>query len=128
MRKALIIISAVFLICAQACQFNNEEELFPRPSGGCDTTEAKYSVAVSKVLNTNCALAGCHKGPAVRQSIGDFENHEGAKIYLDAKKQRFLNAINHNAGTSPMPKNGAKLDPCDILMLEIWIKEGYPNN
>jgi len=128
MRIAITILVAIFLICAQACQFNSEEELFPRASGGCDTTDAKYSLAVSKILNTNCALAGCHKGQAVRQTIGDFENHEGAKIYLDANKQRFLNAINHNAGASPMPKNGAKLNKCDILMLETWISKGYPNN
>lgn len=126
--RVVFILLGVIVFTFQACRTDSIEELSPKSGGGCDTTKARYSQAVSKILETRCALPGCHKGVAVRQSIGDFDTHEGIKIYLDNKKQRFLDAINHNAGTSPMPKNGAKLPDCDILQLTTWINNGYPNN
>ncbi len=126
--RIIIVIVSLLVISLQACRFDSAEELFPAPTGGCDTTKAKYSLAVSKIMNTNCALAGCHRGAGARQTIGDFDNHEGLKIYLDNSSQRFLDAINHNAGTSPMPKNGAKLPQCDILQITTWVNAGYLNN
>lgn len=123
MRIFLFIVS-VLLISTQACQFNSAEELFPPPSGNCDTADAKYSKSISRILNTNCSVPACHDGAG---APGDFRNYNGTKNYLDIGRQRFLNAINH-IGPSPMPKNGAKLSDCDLLQLTTWINNGYRNN
>lgn len=128
MRIFTFFIASILLISIQACRFDSAEELFPAPTGGCDTIADTYSASISKIMNTNCALSGCHKGAGARQTIGDFDVHEGMKIYLDNNKQRFLNALNHNAGSSPMPKGGSKLPNCEIIKIEKWISKGYQNN
>jgi len=39
-----------------------------------------------------------------------------------------LNCINQVNGYDPMPNNGTKLPPCDILQIQAWINDGMPNN
>ncbi len=125
--RIIIFIACVLLISTQACQFNSVEELFP--AGNCDTTKTKYGTVISKIITTNCAtFSSCHKGAAVGAIRGNFDGHAGIKMYLDNNKQRFINAINHNAGVSAMPKGGTKLSDCDILMITTWINKGYRNN
>lgn len=125
--RVLIVVVSLAVISLQACRFDSVEELYPKPPG-CDTTVTTYMAVVSKIINTNCGVPGCHRGAAVRQGIGDFDTHEGLKIYLDNNRQRFLGALNHEQGFSPMPKGGARLDDCDIQKIERWIDRGYKNN
>ncbi len=127
--QKLILVIAVLVLSLSACYYDNEEELYPQAgSGGCDTATTTYAAVISKITATSCALSGCHQGTNASRTIGSFENHEEIKKYLDINKQRFIDAINHNAGAPTMPKGGSKLAPCDIKKIEKWINKGYLNN
>lgn len=125
-----MMVIAVLMLSLSACYYDNEEELYPGSagSGECDTVNITYAAVISKITATSCALSGCHQGTNASRTIGSFENHEETKKYLDLNKQRFIDAINHNAGAPSMPKGGSKLAPCDIKKIEKWISKGYLNN
>lgn len=127
--QKLLLVAVALVLSLSACYYDNEEELYPTAAGGggCDTANVTYSGVISKIVGTRCALAGCHAG-ASSQAIGNFENYTSLKTFLDGQKGTFINAINHNAGTSPMPKGSAKLSGCNISQIQIWINNGYPNN
>lgn len=128
MRK-LILLAGILIFSLQACYYDSEEELYPQlQGGGCDTTNTKYTEVVSKIINTNCAISGCHNPQGIGQNYGNFDTHAGLKSFLDNKKQRFIDAINHNAGAPAMPQGRPKLRQCDIDKIEVWIAKGYQNN
>jgi hypothetical protein len=116
-----------FAFCLQSCYYDNEEELYPAPTGGCDTAGVTYSGFVANVISQNCALGGCHGGP-VPASQGRLDGYANTKDFLDTRKATFINAINHVQGVSAMPKGGSKLPACTIQKIEAWISSGYPNN
>jgi hypothetical protein len=41
---------------------------------------------------------------------------------------KLYGSIAHQAGFSPMPKNGAKLSDCEITQVQRWIAAGSLNN
>jgi hypothetical protein len=110
----------------QSCAYDNEEELYP-PTG-CDTTSITYSSTVQPILDNRCY--GCHAN-AVANVAGaglSFEGHPNLKQYLDSNEDRFLGAIEHSPGYSPMPKGGSILPDCDLQKIRLWVEQGYPNN
>jgi hypothetical protein len=37
-------------------------------------------------------------------------------------------AINHRSGYPQMPRDGPKLPECELTRINIWIRDGAPNN
>lgn len=92
-------------------------------STGCDTLNITFSATIQPLLNNYCK--GCHN--STLQSGGfSYETHGG--VLAAVNSGRFLGALKHQAGFSPMPKGGAKLTDCQIRQIEIWIAEGSLNN
>jgi|JRYG01.1.fsa_nt_gb hypothetical protein len=91
----------------------------------CTGVLATYSTTVKLHLDGNCALSGCHAGPAPQSGI-DFSSYATASAAVNAKGSRILCAINHEAGCVPMPPTGVKLDASVIRVLECWIQNGAP--
>lgn len=123
---ALAGLALFFLTFAQSCYYDKEEELYP-PTG-CDTTSITYSSTVQPILDNRCY--GCHAN-AVANVAGaglSFEGHPNLKQYLDSNQDRFLGAIEHSPGYSPMPKGGSILPDCDLQNIRLWVEQGYPNN
>lgn len=118
MKKLLIPVCTIFLI---GCYYDKEEELYP--TGGCDTTDVTFTVDVQPILNESCALSGCHD--AATKSFGhDLSNYDGTVTAVNSN--RFLGAINQEAGFNAMPKNMQKLDDCSIAIISAWINAGTP--
>lgn len=122
MKKYIVFFS---LLVLASCYYDKEEELYPSPSGGggCDTTAMTYATNIKPIFDQSCAMAGCHD--ATTKSSGyDLSNYTGSAAA--AKSARFLGAINHTTGFSPMPKGMAKLSDCNISKITAWINAGTP--
>lgn len=115
---ATIVISLFFFV---SCYYDNEEALYPTLSTSCDTTNITYTSTIVPILSSNCY--SCHSdanaafgGGVHLQQIADVITNS-SKIIPSVKR----------TGTFPMPPAG-KLNSCSITQLEIWIRNGTPNN
>jgi hypothetical protein len=122
MKKILITITS-FIFVLQGCYYDKEEILYP---SDCDTTDVTYSLTVTPIINNHCLA--CH-GSSNYNSLGGNLNLEGYNnIIIPVNSGALLNAIEHNTGYSPMPKNSPQLSDCDILKIKKWIEAGASNN
>ncbi|MCB9265568.1 MAG: hypothetical protein H6558_11120 [Lewinellaceae bacterium] len=110
-----------FALGITGCYYDVEEELYPAVE--CDTQGVSYSGTVQPLLSGNCYV--CHSA-AVNTAGITLEGYNNLKVYVD--NGRFLGAIQHQPGFSPMPQGAAQLPECDILKIEQWITDGAPNN
>lgn len=118
------IIAIVLLLFAfmQSCYYDNKDILNP---GGtvCDTTIVTYSASINPIMTAYCT--GCHSGANAPLGIR-LEIYTGVKAQVTNGK--LLGSITHAPGFSPMPKNGSKLNDCNIAKIKKWIAGGSPNN
>ena len=121
MKKTICVLAISFALGASGCYYDVEEELYPELE--CDTQNATFSGTVQPVLSQNCLV--CHSA-AVNTAGITLEGYNNLKVHVD--NGRFLGAIKHQAGFSPMPQGGPQLPECDILKIEQWISDGAPNN
>jgi uncharacterized membrane protein len=89
----------------------------------CDSNSYTYAGAIKTLITNKCQ--GCHSGAAASAGI-DLGTYAGLKSKVT--DGRLWGAINHTAGYSAMPKNGAKLSDCEISQIGKWIEAGSPNN
>ncbi|RYZ52207.1 MAG: hypothetical protein EOP49_09990 [Sphingobacteriales bacterium] len=89
----------------------------------CDSTRFTYAATIKPMLDTYCK--GCHNANVTNAGLS-YENHSTTVAAVNSG--RFLGAINHQAGYSPMPKGGSKLNDCQIQQIQKWIAAGTPNN
>jgi mono/diheme cytochrome c family protein len=123
MNKLVILIIAVFamILSLDSCYYDKADVL----TGGviCDTTAFTYSNQVQPIISQYCI--SCHN---TNNSSGgvNLDNYNSVKDY--ALNGSLLGAINHENGYSNMPKNAPQLNPCDRLLIELWVNEGALNN
>lgn len=91
--------------------------------GACDTTAFTYNAVIKPMMETKCV--GCHKPGNLGGNI-DLSTYAATKIV--AINGKLLGSISHQVGYSPMPKNGAKLQDCEITQVRKWINAGSLNN
>lgn len=91
-------------------------------SASCDTNTFSYSV-IEASLKTNCL--GCHNSN--NASAGVILNTH-TNVVASAKNNKLLGSVKHETGYSAMPQYSAKLNDCDIKVLEKWINAGMPDN
>lgn len=89
----------------------------------CDTFNVTYNLSVKPIIQNNCQ--GCHSGSAPSGGI-NLSTHAGLQAV--ALNGKLYGAVNHASGYSPMPKNGNKLQQCDIRKIKLWVDAGAPNN
>lgn len=92
-------------------------------NSGCDTANVTFSGRIQPLINKLCV--NCHSGTAPQGGVS-------LKTYNDVRtaalNQSLLGSIQHSSGYSPMPKGGKKLSDCEIHAVEIWVKNGAPQN
>mgnify|MGYP006945862244 CR=1 FL=1 len=106
---------ALGLLLFNACT-DDTKDPEPDPDPVDKTT---YTTDAAPILDASCAVSGCHASGA---SIGSLEGYADAKTF--AEFGRIGGTINHEAGFSPMPKNGDKLSDDKIATIEKWIADG----
>lgn len=127
MTKFLLLTFALMPFFLTGCYYDKEELLYP-VSNVCDTTSVSYSLMVEPIVKSNCYT--CHSN-AVAQTAGagiSLEGHANFSGFVTNNTTKFLNAVKHEPGASPMPKGGNKLPNCDISKIEAWINQGAQNN
>jgi hypothetical protein len=115
MKKTLLILSCCGLL---ACEYDNEEELFPE-SAECETTNITYDNTIGPLMNTNCAVSGCHDG---NSGLTGYTNYAAVKVIVDNGKleQRVL-------VQKDMPPS-VPLTSCELAQFQAWIDNGAPEN
>ncbi len=125
MKKNPSIVFPFFAICLilsiSSCYYDKEELLYPNTV--CDTATIRYSTTVAPVLSSNCV--SCHGGSTASAGI-KLDSYEGVSI--QAANGKLIGAITHSTNYSPMPKNAAKLNTCNIAKITKWVEAGFPNN
>jgi uncharacterized membrane protein len=91
-------------------------------AGNCDSTNFKYSTAISKTINTFCV--GCHGAVSPGGGIV-LTSYSGVQAI--AANGKLMGSIKQLAGFKPMPV-GSKLDDCRIKQIQKWVNSGYLNN
>jgi hypothetical protein len=109
------------IISSNSCYYDKEELLYPQTT--CDSATVTYSGTIIPILLSNCN--GCHSGSTPSAGI-NFSAYAGVKSQVD--NGQFLGSVSHANGYSPMPKNAAKLNNCNIAKIRKWVAAGAPNN
>ena len=114
----------MILLLLAGCTYNKEEIIYP-PSA-CNTANVTYALTVQPIIPGSCY--GCHNTANAALSGGGnmLDSHQKLKVFADNGK--LAGVIMHSPGYTPMPKNSAKLNTCDIEKIKAWIAAGAPNN
>jgi hypothetical protein len=116
-------------VCLYGCYSDNSTSLYPGanyPGGiSCDTNNVSYSATIQPILLQNCALQDCHAGAS---PLGGYvlDNYNG--VLSAILSGRLIGAISHSTGYSPMPKDAAMLNDCEIALITSWINQGTQKN
>jgi mono/diheme cytochrome c family protein len=113
----------LFLIATgvfSSCYYDKEDLLYG--TGSCDTTNVKYSVHITAIINSGCI--SCHGGTAANGAGIKLGTYDEIKTY--ATSGVLLNAVTKPVNT--MPKGGTRLSNCRIAEIRTWIRNGAPNN
>jgi hypothetical protein len=123
MKKTIIVWLSVLAIAVYliACYYDNEEELYPQLSTGCDTTNVTFTKNIAPILASYCS--SCHSNA----NAASFGNGIPLENYSDvtANITKLYNAVTHQ-GPYPMPKNGAMLNQCSLTQISLWKNNGTP--
>jgi len=87
----------------------------------CDTSDIKFSTAVSLIIYNNCK--GCHSGSTPSKNI-KLESYSDIRALVD--DGRLLNVIN-GQNYQQMPPSG-KMEQCKIATITKWVNAGAQNN
>jgi hypothetical protein len=114
----------VLVLTGVSCYYDNEEALYPQLSTSCDTTNVTYSVTIVSIMSNNCYSCHSNSNAAAYGNNIKLENYTDVTSYID----RVLGSVKHTSGYVPMPKNGGSIKTCSIDQLDIWVRNGMPNN
>ncbi len=111
-----LVLCLLFVSILTGCYYDNEDELYPNKSG-CDTSNVTYSGIIKPLVDSRCAVPGCHVSGAQPPNLSTYT---GLVTNIDRVKVRALEL-------KTMPAAGP-LSQCEIDQMWIWINAGSPNN
>lgn len=111
---SIVLTGCIFLFCS--C-YNDKEELLYGVSS-CDGVNASFAANVSVIIQTNCALSGCHADGST--------NGPGALTSYDKIRNAAVD-IKSAVVTRLMPQ-GSSLTPTQIKTISCWVDGGASNN
>ncbi len=115
MNKIKILIVVALSLNIMSCYNDKEEKLYPNSFGACDTTKLTYTNGISTIVNTNCAISGCH---AAGGTFPQLNTYELLIANIDRVKARAIDSKN-----MPAPSG---MSSCNISKLQHWIDIGKP--
>jgi len=105
------------IIFSFACTYDNAEDLYgikDCPPGG-----GSFSDRVEPIVNTNCAIPGCHSSGGQQPTLETYQ-----QISTNAERIR----TRTSNGTMPPPTSGIRLSQEDIDDIACWVNAGAPDN
>ncbi|MBM3918229.1 MAG: hypothetical protein FJ344_01815 [Sphingomonadales bacterium] len=118
MRYFLVI--SVFLLL-QSCYYDNEQDLYPVGSGGCDTLNLSYQTHILPIISSKCQ--SCHGSVSPNGSLSLMTHAQ-----IKAAEVKVRDRINRSPGDPQLMPKTDKLPACQIRQLELWYNDGAPNN
>ena len=104
-----------------SCAFNSVEELYGIVE--CDTTIITWENPIQEILAKNCVE--CHNEELhyndVRHDTYEFE-------LIVVNDGRLNGVVNHLPGYPQMPFQRPQLPDCDLLLINLWLENGAPEN
>lgn len=121
MQKPVFLVFACigWVVFATSCYYDKEDLLYGNAAPDCTTLDAKYSTAISPLMQSKCATSGCHDAATNAGGV-TLESHTQVSNSAAGVKQRAVVSKN-------MPPS-APLSPSEIAALQCWIDAGTPNN
>ena len=105
-------------IVVSGCYYDNVEELYSG-SADCDVENVDYVTVIKPIIDTNCAISGCHV-PGTGEP--DFTTYTGVKKAVDNGSIEDRVIVRKD-----MPPAGP-LSSCNIAKIQAWIDKGAPAN
>jgi len=100
------------------CYYDNEEELYP---GGapCDLESITYLNDIKPIIDTNCAISGCHVPGTSRKDLTTFQGLKD--IANDGRLEDRVIVQKDMPPSQPLSK-------CQMDKIQTWIDAGAPEN
>jgi len=124
-RSSILLVLLASIVMSEGCYYDNAEDLYPTETvyvldttGTVDSTGISFAADVQPIINTHCAVSGCHSAnSATRQPLTTYDEVKGA---ID------------NWGLQTRVENGsmppAGMPDADKQTLLDWIAEESLNN
>jgi hypothetical protein len=120
MKKQVLTLSLLSgLIAFNACK---KDAVDYAAQATCTGSAPTYSGEIESILNTNCALSGCHSASSARAGI-NLSDYANASSQFKNNSDN-LTSVHHGSGVKPMPQGGAQLSADLINKLDCWVKNG----
>ena len=113
--RVLVELSLSFLvvILANSCASDNIEELYGLSDFVCDPQQVGFSSVIQPIIETNCAIRGCHVPGTGR---ANFEDVNQIKFNAVEIKQR--------TQSRDMPRGSGSLSQEEIDQISCWVDSG----
>jgi hypothetical protein len=112
----------ILLFAASSCTYDQSEK-YAFDALACDTTNVRFSVEITNILETSCK--DCHYGDAIGGRGKKLDSYAKVKEFVDQNK--FLESMTR-PDDKYMPLLGSRLSESKIEQIRCWIKKGAPNN
>lgn len=122
MKVRITILFVFVLVGVTGCYYDNEAVLYPG-SSCLPVTNPLLAADVMPILNARCN--NCHSGSSPSAGI---KLDSYADVLKSVNNGSLMGSINHESSFSPMPKNAAKMNSCEIQKIQDWITQGKLNN
>jgi hypothetical protein len=117
MIKKIVVTMVVSMGLFIACT-SDKEELLNASGNDCTGINATFSANVAPIIQTNCALSGCHEGGSTN-GPGALTNYTQVHNAAAAIKAAVRSGL--------MPQGGS-LTAGQIKTISCWVDSGAPNN
>ena len=117
MKHYLLILLVSAMILLTYCSYENEEDLFGQED--CSTLPASLAGEVIPIINTNCAISGCHVTGVQAPDLTKKENIVAAAPLIKAQVQ---------TRTMPPSSSGRSLTTDEIQTITCWVDNGAHEN
>ena len=105
------------IILSFSCAYDNAEELYGTPE--CPPDGISYSNTIAPIINTSCAISGCHVPGRQLPTLVTYEQ-------ISANAERIKTRTSD--GTMPPAASGIELSAEEINQIACWVDAGAPDN
>jgi len=105
-------VSLLVVIFTNSCASDNIEELYGLPDYLCDPQQVGFSSVIQPIIQTNCAISGCH---VPGTGLPNFQDVNQIKSNADEIKNR--------TRSRDMPRVGS-LSQEEIDQISCWVDSG----
>ncbi|NNF37009.1 MAG: hypothetical protein HKN68_23095 [Saprospiraceae bacterium] len=119
MKKFYFLLALFLLVGVYACgdDMNEEEEEMMEEEDACEGTSFTYTANVKSIVDSSCALSGCHDGGSTPPN---FTTYDGIKAFATGAASRTA------ARNMPPAASGISLSDAEIKTIMCWAENGAP--